>query len=95
MVGITKDGKRVLKFDHDRTREHSPVIDKMGEVFIIENRSVNSYLRELESMGEKISDYESIWRYTSGETEQVFPLFDYPDCGFTPTKSITNFMSTE
>ncbi|MDP3452944.1 MAG: KamA family protein [Bacteroidales bacterium] len=95
MVGITKDGKRVLKFDHDRTREHSPVIDKMGEVFIIENRSVNSYLRELESMGEKVSDYESIWRYTSGETEQVFPLFDYPDCGFTPTKSITNFMSTE
>ncbi len=95
MVGITKDGKRVLKFDHDRTREHSPVIDKMGEVFIIENRSVGSYLRELESMGEKRSDYESIWRYTSGETEQVFPLFDYPDCGFTPTTSITNFMSTE
>lgn len=91
LVGITKEGKRVLLFDHDRTRLHSPVIDKMGEVFIIENRSISSYLRELEAMGEKIKDYESIWGYTTGETEHLFPLFEYPDPDYTPTNSITNF----
>lgn len=91
MAGITKEGQRILRFDHDRTREHSPVIDKMGEVYIVENRSVASYLRELEAMGEQISEYESIWSYTSGETEQVFKLFDYPDPGYIPTKKITNF----
>lgn len=93
MVGITKNGKRILRFDHDRTREHSPVIDKMGEVYIVENRSVASYLREIEAMGENRADYASIWRYTSGETEQVFKLFDYPDPEFLPTKKITNFMA--
>lgn len=91
MVGITKEGCRILRFDHDRTREHSPVIDKMGEVFIVENRSIASYLREIEAMGEKREEYNSIWSYTAGETEQVFKLFDYPDPGFKPTKEITNF----
>lgn len=91
MVGISKEGKRILKFDHDRTREHSPIIDKMGEVYIIENRSIASYLRELEVMGENKKDYASIWNYTSGKTEQVFPLFDYAPPKFTPTNKITHF----
>ena len=95
LVGISKEGKRVLRFDHDRTRQHSPVIDKMGEVYIIENRSVSSYLDELEAMGERRKDYESIWRYTSGETEHLFPLFDYPNPEYTPTGVITNFMEKE
>ncbi|PKP00319.1 MAG: KamA family protein [Bacteroidetes bacterium HGW-Bacteroidetes-8] len=95
LVGITKEGKRVLLFDHDRTRQHSPVIDKMGEVFIIENRSISSYLRELEAMGEKIKDYESIWGFTTGETEHLFPLFEYPNPDYTPTKLITNFREKE
>jgi lysine 2,3-aminomutase len=95
MVGISEDGCRILRFDHDRTREHSPIIDKMGEVYIKENRSVASYLREIESMGEKKRDYSSIWNYTSGETEEVFPLFDYPYPGFKTTKEITNFKYTD
>ncbi len=90
-VGITKEGKRVLKFDHDRTRVHSPVIDQMEEVYIVENRSVASYLREIESMGENPKNYGSIWTYTGGETESVFKLFDYPQPGYKPTESITNF----
>ncbi len=77
LVGITKDGRRILKFDHDRTRKHSPVIDTMEEVFIVENRSILSYLRDLESMGERIEDYSSIWGYYSSSTEQLFPLFEY------------------
>ena len=35
MVGITPDGKRILKFEHDATRKHSPIIDSMGEVYIV------------------------------------------------------------
>lgn len=91
LIGIDKNGKRIHQFDHDQTREHSPIIDKMGKVYIVENRSIVSYLNEIESMGEKASEYSSIWKYTNGSTEQVFELFDYPDPGFTPTKSITNY----
>ncbi len=91
MVGISKEGKRILKFDHDRTREHSPIIDKMGEVYIIENRSIASYLNELTAMGEKKVDYSSIWSYTSGKTEKVFPLFDYALTEHLPTNKTTNF----
>ncbi len=91
LVGIDKYGKRIHQFDHDQTREHSPIIDKMGKVYIVENRSIVSYLNEIENMGEKVSEYSSIWKYTKGSTEQVFDLFDYPSPGFTPTKKITNY----
>ncbi len=77
LIGITNDGRRILKFDHDRTRKHSKVIDTMEEVFIAENRSVSSYLRDLESMGEDTDNYSSIWSYTKNSTEHLFPLFEY------------------
>lgn len=89
-VGINKDGKRILKFEHDSTREHSPIINQLGAVFIIENRSILSYLKELEHMGESKREYSSIWSYTSGETEKLSTLFDYPHQNFTPTKVMTN-----
>jgi len=91
MVGISKEGKRILEFDHDKTREHSPIIDKMGPVYIIENRSISSYLNELVAMGENRGEYSSIWNYTSGNTEQVFPLFKYPYPKFKTTNKITFF----
>ena len=86
----TKRGERILKFDHDRTRKHSPIIDTMGDVFIAENRSVASYLREIEGMGENKKEYESIWSYTTGETEPVFWLFKYPNKGLGFTDEMTN-----
>ncbi|PKP42098.1 MAG: KamA family protein [Bacteroidetes bacterium HGW-Bacteroidetes-10] len=89
-VGITPTGERILKFDHDRTRKHSPIIDQMGEVYIAENCSVASYLRELEEMGENRREYNSIWSYTIGETEPVFWLFKYPKKSFTITKEMSN-----
>ncbi|MDD4057465.1 MAG: KamA family protein [Bacteroidales bacterium] len=90
MVGITRNGERILKFDHDRTRRHSPIIDQMGDVYITENRSIASYLREIENMGESKKNYESIWSYTSGETEPVFWLFKYPTKGLGFTSEMTN-----
>ncbi|NIP82771.1 MAG: hypothetical protein GWM90_27550, partial [Gemmatimonadetes bacterium] len=32
VIGITRYGRRILEFDHDRTRAHSPIIDEMGKV---------------------------------------------------------------
>lgn len=66
MVGLTTEGKRILKFDHDTGRRHSPIIDRMGEVYIVENKSVAAYLRQLQDMGEDVREYISIWNYSEG-----------------------------
>lgn len=87
LVGIMEDGRRILEFDHDRTRRHSPVIEKYPHVYIRENKSIGEYLRQLSAIGEDSAQYESIWQYTEGETERRFPLYDYPEFPFrvTPT----------
>ena len=48
---LTAEGKRILKFDHDTGRRHSPIIDRIGEVYIVENKSVAAYLRQLAGYG--------------------------------------------
>lgn len=90
LVGITAEGKRVLKFDHDASRRHSPIIDRMGEVYIVENKSIAAYLSQLEKMGEKIEDYSSIWHYGEGVTEPRFSIYDYPDYSFELTEKMSN-----
>mgnify|MGYP002548862512 FL=1 len=89
-VGLTSEGKRILKFDHDTGRRHSPIINKMGEVFIVENKSVAAYLRQLEEMGEDVKEYRSIWNYCEGVTEPRFSLYEYPDYPFVITEKMTN-----
>jgi len=90
MAGITPDGKRILKFEHDATRRHSPIIDHMDQVYIVENKSVAAYLRQLQSMGEDPEAYKSIWYYTDGKTEPRFPLFEYPEFSYKATATVTN-----
>lgn len=89
-VGLTSEGKRILKFDHDTGRRHSPIINKMGEVFIVENKSVAAYLRQLKEMGEDVKEYRSIWNYCEGVTEPRFSLYEYPGYPFTITEKMTN-----
>ena len=91
MVAVTPQGKRILSFDHDRNRKHSPVIDQMGNVYIMENKSVAAYLRQLKEIGENPNDYDSIWNYTRGETEPRFKMYEYPSYGFDITDQLTNF----
>lgn len=79
LAGITPQGCRVLCFSHDETRKHSPVINEMKEVYIVENKSVAAYLRQLDEMGERVEEYASVWFYCNGKTESRFPLFQYPD----------------
>lgn len=78
LAGIASDGRRILEFDHDPTRLHSPIVGRMGTIYIRENKSVGEYLRQLQDAGENPDAYGSIWNYTEGVTEARFPLFDYP-----------------
>lgn len=96
LVGITAEGKRILKFDHDGNRKHSPIIDKMGEVYIVENKSIAAYLSKLENMGEKIEEYSSIWHYGEGVTEARFSIYDYPAYDYKLTEKMSNLqLSTD
>jgi lysine 2,3-aminomutase len=90
VIGITRYGRRILEFDHDSTRNHSPIIDKMGKVVIIESKPISEYLRDLKEMGEDVSEYESIWGYSLCETEPRMPIYEYPDYSFKVTSEITN-----
>jgi len=90
VIGITRYGRRILEFEHDPTRRHSPIIEKMGKVIVIESKSVSEYLMQLEEMGENASEYEGIYGYSIGGTDPRAPLFEYPDYDFTVTGECTN-----
>lgn len=90
LVGLTEEGKRILRFEHDGTRHHSPIINQMGQIYIVENKSLAAYLRQLSKMGEDPEDYASIWSYTKGETEPRFSLYEYPDFPFRITDKMSN-----
>ena len=95
VIGITRYGKRILEFEHDNTRNHSQVIEEMKKIYIVESKSLLTYLHQLEEMGEDINDYSSIWGYSIGETEPRTSLYKYPEYDFKTTKRITNFQMPE
>ncbi len=90
VIGITRYGRRILLFDHDQTRTHSPIIHSMGKVVIIESKSISEYLRQLEEIGEDTLEYESIWGYSVGETEPRLPIYEYPAYDYALTEELTN-----
>ncbi|WP_319479524.1 hypothetical protein [uncultured Draconibacterium sp.] len=89
-IGITRYGRRILEFDHDPTRAHSPIIHKMGKVIVIESKSLDEYLEQLEEMGENPEDYSGVYGYTIGHTEPRMGMYEYPEYDFKVTKEITN-----
>ncbi|MDR4988147.1 MAG: KamA family protein [Bacteroidales bacterium] len=91
VIGITSKGRRILEFDHDHTRSHSPIIDKLGKFTIIESKSLEDYLEQMNEMGEDPADYSSIWGYSIGETEPRMSIYEYPDFDFGLTGTITNY----
>jgi lysine 2,3-aminomutase len=90
VVGITRYGRRILEFDHDATRFHSPIINKMGKVVIIESKSISEYRRQLEDMGEDISEYAGLFGYSIGETENRMSIYEYPEYDYDLTHEFTN-----
>jgi len=90
VIGITRYGRRILEFDHDETRVHSPIIHKMGKVIIIESKSIHEYLRQLEELGENQDDYDGLYGYSLGQTEHRIPVYEYPQYDFQATEEMTN-----
>ncbi len=89
-IGITGDGRRILQFKHDENRSHSPIIKKTGDVVIIESKSVAKYLRQIESMGQNIHEYQTIWGYSLNETEPLSPVYRYAKYPFRITGKYTH-----
>ena len=79
-----------MKFEHDKNRTHSPAVDKMEDVIIIESKSIAEYLNQLDSFGEDVKDYEGVWCYSISETYERSPIFEYPEYDYSVTKQITN-----
>ncbi|MFC2112440.1 KamA family radical SAM protein [Bacteroidota bacterium] len=90
VIGITRYGRRILEFDHDETRRHSPIIRKMGKVIIIESKSIHEYLRQLSDIGEDPDEYEGLYGYSVGQTESRVPIYDYPDYSYQLTEEFSN-----
>lgn len=89
-IGITSDGRRILRFKYDKSRNHSPMIKTTGDVIIIESKPVARYLKQVESMGQNIREYQTIWGYSLNETEERSPVYQYPEYDFKVTKKYTN-----
>ena len=89
-IGITRWGRRILEFDHDHTRWHSPIINKIGKFIIIESKPIGEYIHQLEEMGEDTKEYKSVWGYSIGETEPRTSIFEYPGYDFSITDKLTN-----
>jgi len=90
VIGITRYGRRILEFDHDETRRHSPIIHKLGKVIIIESKSIHEYLMQLEELGEDRDEYDGLYGYSLGQTEHRISVYDYPEYEFQTTKVMTN-----
>ncbi len=90
VIGITRYGRRILAFDHDKTRKHSPVINNMGKVVIIESKTISAYLRQIKDMGEDIEEYSNIYCYSIGNTENRMGVFEYPEYNFQITDKFSN-----
>ncbi|MBT3301833.1 MAG: KamA family protein [Bacteroidetes bacterium] len=95
VIGITRYGKRILEFDYDQTRPHSPIVSKMDKIKIIESKPIMEYLEQIEEMGENIREYDGIYGYSIGETEPRPPLFEYPEYDYKLTDEVTNFEMPE
>ena len=90
VIGITRYGRRILQFDHDQTRRHSPIIEKIGKIIVIESKSVSEYLDQLIEMGENPQEYESLYGYSIGVTDERMPIYEYPAYDFRVTEKMTN-----
>jgi lysine 2,3-aminomutase len=90
VIGITRYGRRVLEFDHDHTRNHSPIIEKLGKVVVVESKPIAELINQYSEMGEDTSEYMNVYGYSLGETENRMPIYEYPSYSFKATQKLTN-----
>lgn len=94
-IGLSRHGRRILEFDHDHNRRHSPIIADLGKVVIIESKSVHEFIEQLTEMGERAEEYHSIFGYSLGETEPLQPIYSYPEYHYQLTDVMTNLELSE
>ena len=92
VIGVTRYGRRILEFDHDSTRRHSPAVKEMEKVIIIESKSISEYLEQLQEIGEDIAEYEGIYGYSIGQTEPRMAMYEYPQYDYEVTREFTNLV---
>ena len=95
VIGITYDGRRVLRFRHDSERKHSPIVSHDDDVIIVESKSVNDYIMQLEKKGEVIDDYENLYGYSLFATERRKNIFSFEMDDSKYTKEYNNFRVPE
>ena len=89
-IGLTDDGRRILEFDYDHNRAHSPRTNKLGKVIIIESKTISQYIRELQHTGSNPEDYKFTYGYSLSQTGPLLPIFKYPKSEFKITDKFTN-----
>ena len=62
----------------------------MGNVEIIESKSISNYLRQISEMGENMDKYVSIFGFSIGETEERHSVYEYPSYEFELSEEMTN-----
>ncbi|MBR9978318.1 MAG: KamA family protein [Bacteroidetes bacterium] len=92
VIGITRYGRRILAFDHDITRTHSPIVNDVGKIIIIESKSISEYLQQLAEIGENPEEYMDVYGYSLGETEPRLSMYDYPEYDYVPTSEFANLV---
>ncbi len=58
---------------------HSPIIEKLGKIVIIESKSISEYLKQLEEIGEEISEYSGLYGYSIGKRRQEHQFMNIPN----------------
>jgi lysine 2,3-aminomutase len=91
VIGITFDGRRILRFRHDAERKHSPMVGHDDDVIIVESKSVNEYIQQLEKKGEMIGDYENLYGYSIFATEKRKRIFEFVNDETANTKNYNHF----
>ena len=90
VIGLTRYGHRILEFEYDNARMHSPIIKKMDPHVFIESKSITEYLSQIEDMGDDPKEYQDLYGYSIGVTESRSALFEYPKYDFRATTEMTN-----
>jgi lysine 2,3-aminomutase len=96
VIGITRYGRRVLEFEHDNTRSHSPIIETNEESNnYCKSKSISEYLNQLEEIGDNKEEYTDVYGYSIGETEARMPIYEYPETDISITNEMTNLEISE
>jgi lysine 2,3-aminomutase len=65
----------------------------MVQIIIIESKSIENYLKQIEKIGEDPDEYRTVWGYSLSDTENRMPIYKYPAYNFRLTSELKNFMT--